>query len=89
MRGERKPPTGGVGGEHERGNSPPLVRGGGGLGPPPRKFLSASMCVFNVFFMRLGPHFIRFGHKDISCRVRNRLFTDSHMFFLTFFLQHV
>ena len=40
--------------------------------------------------MRLGPHFIRFGHKDISCRVRNRMldkivFRQSHVFFLLFF----
>ena len=35
----------GGGGGHERGNSPPLVRGV--WGPPPRTFLSASMCVFN------------------------------------------
>ena len=31
------------------------------------------MCVFNVFFMRLGPDFCRFGRKDISCRMRNRM----------------
>ena len=29
--------------------------------------LSASMCDFNGGFMRLGPDFSRFGHKDISC----------------------
>ena len=39
--------------------------------------------------MRLGPDFSRFGHRDISCRVRNRLldkivFKHSHVFF-TFF----
>ena len=48
--------------------------------------------------MRLGPDFSRFGHKDISCRVRNRMldkivFRQSHVFlfvfFLLFFLQHV
>ena len=43
--------------------------------------------------MRLGPDFSCFGHKDISCRVRNRIldkivFRQSHVFF-TFFLQHV
>ena len=48
------------------------------------------MCVFNGFFMRLGPDFIRFGHKDISCRVRNRMLDKivlkhSHVFFYTFF----
>ena len=43
------------------------------------------------FFIRLRPDFSRFGHKDISCRVRNRMldkivFTDSHMLlFFTFF----
>ena len=51
------------------------------------------MCVFNGFFKRLGPDFSRFGHKDISCRVRNRMLdkivSDSHIFFLLFFLQHV
>ena len=43
------------------------------------------MCVFNGGFMRLGPDFSRFGHKDISCRVKNlmlaKLFSDSLMFF--------
>ena len=51
------------------------------------------MCVFNGGFMRLGPDFSRFGHKDISCCVRNRMldkivFRQSHAFFFTFFLQH-
>ena len=37
--------------------------------------------------MRLGPDFSRFGHKDISCRVRNRMldktvFRQSHVFFI-------
>ena len=36
--------------------------------------------------MRLGPDFSRFCHKDISCRVRNRMldkivFRQSHFFF--------
>ena len=49
------------------------------------------MCVFNGFFMRLGPDFSRFGHKDISFRVRNRIldkivFRQSHVvFFLLIF----
>ena len=50
------------------------------------------MCVFNEVFMRLGPDFSRFGHKDISCRVRNRMldkfvFRQSHVvvFFFCFF----
>ena len=52
------------------------------------------MCVFNGFFMRLGPDFSHFDHKDISCRVRNPMldkivFRQSHVFFLHFFLQHV
>ena len=39
---------------------------------------SASMCVFNGGFMRLGPDFSRFwsrsfARKDISSRVRNRM----------------
>ena len=43
--------------------------------------------------MRLGPDFSCFGHKDISCCVRNLrldkiVFRQSHVF-LTFFLQHV
>ena len=45
-----------------------------GLSASPEIFfliLSASMCAFNGFFMRFGPDFSRFGHKDISCRVRN------------------
>ena len=49
---------------HERGIIPLSL--GGFVGPPPRKVLSASMCVFNGIFMRLGPDFSRFGHKDIS-----------------------
>ena len=48
------------------------------------------MCVFNGFFVRLGPDFSRFGHKDISCRVRNRMldkivFRQSHVVFFYFF----
>ena len=46
--------------------------------------------------MHFGPDFSRFGHKDISCRVRNRMldkivFIQSHVFccFFYFFLQHV
>ena len=74
-------------GEHKRGIIP-LSLGGFG-GPPPRKVLSASMCVFNGIFMRLGPDFSRFGHKDISCRVRTecwtKLVSDSHMFFFYLF----
>ena len=60
-------------GEHERMLFLLSLEGFGGL---PREFyliLSASMCVFNGFFMRLGPDFSRFGHKDISCRVRKRM----------------
>ena len=79
------------GGEDERGIIPPLVREV--WGPPPRNFLnlSASMCIFNGFFMRLGPDFSRFGHKDISCRVRNRMldktvFRQSHGFFFSMYL---
>ena len=53
------------------------------------------MCVFNGVFMHFRPDFSRFGHKDISCRVRNRMldkivFRQSHVFFFTFFfIQHV
>ena len=52
------------------------------------------MCVLQCYgvFMRLGPDFSRFGHKDISCRVRNRMldkivFRQSRVFcfFFTFF----
>ena len=48
------------------------------------------MCVFNKVLVRLGPDFSRFGHKDISCRVRNRMldkiiFRQSHGFFFFFF----
>ena len=44
------------------------------------------MCVFNGVFVRLGAVFSRFGHKDISCRVRNRMlekivFRQSHVVF--------
>ena len=46
------------------------------------------MFVFNGVFMRLGPDFSRFGHKDISCRreCRTKLFSDSHMVSFYFFL---
>ena len=50
------------------------------------------MCVFNGVFMRLGQDFSHFGHKGISCRVRNRIldkivFRQSHFVgvFFTFF----
>ena len=48
------------------------------------------MCVFNGGFVRLGPDFSRFGHKDISCWVRNTMldkivFRQSHVFFYFFF----
>ena len=86
----RKPSSdeGTRGGEHERGIISPLVRGVWGTSP--EKILSASMCDFNVFFMRLGPDFSRFGHKDISCRARNRMldkivFRQSHVVFFIFF----
>ena len=47
------------------------------------------MCVFNGILMRLGPDFSRFVHKDISCRVRNRMldksiFRQSHVFFFIY-----
>ena len=53
------------------------------------------MCVFSGGFIRLGPDFSLFCHKDITCRLRNRMldkivFKQSHVvFFLLFFLQHV
>ena len=45
------------------------------------------MCVLMGFFMRLGPEFSRFCHKDIYCRMKNRIldkivFRQSHVFFL-------
>ena len=45
---------------------------------------------FNGGFMRLGPDFSRFGHKDMSCRVRNPMldkivFRQSHIVFFYFF----
>ena len=45
--------------------------------------------------MHLGPDFSRFGNKDISCRVRNRMLdkivlqTATCLFFYFLFLQHV
>ena len=72
---------------------------GGFRGFPPSFFLilCASMCVFNGFFMHLGPDFRHFGHdlllekiflvtRETKCWTK--LFSDSHDFF-TFFLQHV
>ena len=48
------------------------------------------LCAFLKGFYALGPDFSRFGHKDISCRVRNRIldkivFRQSHVGFFTFF----
>ena len=67
----------------------PLVRGFGGS--PRENFwnLSASMCVFNGVFMRLGPDFSLFCHKDISCRLWNRMLDktvsrESHVFYYFF-----
>ena len=81
----RKPSSaeGTRGGEHERGIIPPLVRWV--CGPPPRKFLSAFMCVLMGFYA-FWTRFNRFGHKDISCRVRIQMldkivFRQSHIFF--------
>ena len=42
------------------------------------------------FYAVQGPDFSRFGHKDISCRVRNRMldkivFRQSHDLFFYFF----
>ena len=60
-----------------------------------RKNRRALICAFLMGgFMRLGPDFSRFGHKDISCRVRNRMldkivFRQSHVFFLLFFFSMV
>ena len=56
------------------------------------------MCVFNGVFMHLGPDFSPFGHdlllekiflvrRETECGTK--LFSDSHKFFLIFFLQHV
>ena len=55
------------------------------------------MCVFNGFFLHLGPDFSPFGHdlllekiflvtRETECWTK--LFSDSHNFF-TFILQHV
>ena len=46
---------------------------------------------FIGFFMRFGPDFSRFGHKDISCRVKNQMldkivFRQSHVVGFFFFL---
>ena len=39
-----------------------------------RKNRRALLCAFLMGgFMRLGPDFSSFGHKDISCRLRNRM----------------
>ena len=68
---------------HERGES---TRGGyspsrlRGLPRENVRILSASMCVFNGFFMRLGPDFSRFGHKDISCRARKKPTAGQNVF---------
>ena len=77
-------------GESTRGDHSPSLQGV--WGPPPRKFLNFERFYvrFNGFFMRLGPDFSRFGHKDISCRVRNRMldkivFRQSHVVFFYFF----
>ena len=68
------------GGEHERGLFPLSLGGFGGLPRENVRILSASMCVFNGFFMRLGPDFSRFGHKDISCRARKKPTAGQNVF---------
>ena len=83
-----EPAEGTRGGRAREGDYSPLVRGV--WGPPPRKVLGASMCVFNGIFMCSGPDFSRFGHKDISCLVRNRMldkivFRQSHVCFFYLF----
>ena len=77
------------GGESTRRGLFPLSLGGfgGPLPPPPPPRFNGR---FNVDFMRLTPDFSAFGHKDISCRVRNRMpdkivFRQSHVVFFTFF----
>ena len=50
----------------QEGGLIPLSTGGFGGLPPPQflfLFLGASMCVFNGFFMHLGPDFSPFGHN--------------------------
>ena len=79
-------------GESTRGGLFSLSLGAfGGPPPPPQKFLNFERFYvrFNRVFMRLRPDFSRFGHKDISCRVRNRMldkivFRQSHVVFFTF-----
>ena len=55
------------------------------------------MCVFNRVLCNLGPNFSPFGHdlllekiflvtQETECWTK--LFSDSHDFFFTFFLQH-
>ena len=72
----------------------------GGLGGLPQDFfliLCASMCIFNGFFMHLGPDFSPFGHNLLLERYflsREKLNAGQNYFqtvtiFFTFFLQHV
>ena len=77
-------------GESTRGGLLPLSLGGF-WGPPPSTFLNFEhfYVPFNWGFVHLGPDFSRFGHKDISCRVRNRMldkivFRQSHVVFCLF-----
>ena len=85
-------------GESMRGGLFPLSLGG--FGGPPREILFLNFerfyVRFNGGFLRLGPDFSRFGHKDISCRVRNRMLDKNFqtvtcffiLFFFTMFLWH-
>ena len=47
------------GGEHERGYPPSRKGGSGDLPRENFKFMVASMCVFNAFWMRFGRNFTR------------------------------
>ena len=78
------------GGEHERGIILPLVRGV--RGPPLRNFLNFERLYvrFNVVLCVWDHNFSHFGHKDISCRMRNRMldktvFRHNMLFFFSFF----
>ena len=88
--GSHRVPKAREGGEHKRGLFPLSLWGV--WGAPPRKFLNFENFYvrLNRFFMHLGPDFSRFGHKDISCSVKNRMldkivFRQSHVFFFFFF----
>ena len=65
--GSHRVPKAREGESMRRGLFPLSLGGFGGLPEKIFEYLTL-LCAFLLFFMRFGPDFSRFGHKDISCR---------------------